>query len=505
MTPSVLHDPNVRRALQAVAAGAIGTPESVDLVIGLAYPPYDGGELPPWYRDAGHPLRDPGAAGLALMQAILGTIEDVQGTWTTAEGGDPNLPFHDYRVAVRCARGVGVLQLVATTPRTAGHLVVRGTKGHRKVELGGTFERIASSILPLFDKRAVDVELDANVIERAEQLSRQADDEHRQQLARFTLAARVPFLVTGASGKLGRATVARLRARGHAVRVLVRRAPGRVEEGLEYAIGNLGDPDAVDRAVQGADVVIHCGAAMKGDWTEHQCTTIRGTQNIVEACRRHGVEQLVHISSMSVIDWAGSADKGPVNEGAPLEPRAEERGYYTRAKLAAEQLVSAAAAEGLPAVILRPGQIFGGGIPLINGAVARSAAGRWLVLGDGKLELPLVYIDDVVDAIEKAVDKQLHGGEVIQIVDPEHITQDEVLALAGASRPVIRVPRGLVFALGKLSELPLAALGRQSPIGSYRLKSALARLAYDSGRAGELLDWRPRVGVREGIRRVAPA
>ena len=39
------------------------------------------------------------------------------------------------------------------------------------------------------------------------------------------------------------------------------------------------------------------------------------------------------------------------------------------------------------------------GIPLINGAVARNAGGRWLVLGDGKLQLPLVYIDDVVDAI----------------------------------------------------------------------------------------------------------
>ena len=57
-------------------------------------------------------------------------------------------------------------------------------------------------------------------------------------------------------------------------------------------------------------------------------------------------------------------------------------------------------------MILRPGQIFGGGIPLINGAVARNAGGRWLVLGDGKLELPLVYIDDVVDAILAAMTRR---------------------------------------------------------------------------------------------------
>ncbi len=155
-------------------------------------------------------------------------------------------------------------------------------------------------------------------------------------------------------------------------------------------------------------------------------------------------------------------------------------------------------------VILRPGQIFGGGIPLITGAVARQAAGRWVVLGDGKLELPLVYIDDVVDAIIAAIDKKLVGGEVFQIIDPEHLTQDDVLQLAGGEKPVIKVPRPIVFALGKLSELPLRVLGKQSPIASYRLKSALARLHYASDYAERGLGWKPRVGVREGIRRVTP-
>jgi nucleoside-diphosphate-sugar epimerase len=249
--------------------------------------------------------------------------------------------------------------------------------------------------------------------------------------------------------------------------------------------------------------VIHVGAAMKGGWPEHLGGTVVGTQNVIDACKKHGVKQLVHISSMSVIDWAGSAGKGKVDEGAALEPRADERGAYTRAKLEAEQKVVAAAAAGLPCVILRPGQIFGGGIPLVNGAVARRAGARWLVLGDGRLELPLVYIDDVVDAITAAMDKKLVGGQIIQIVDSEHLTQEDVLALTGAANGnVIRVPRPVVFALGKLSELPLGALGKPSPIALYRLQSALARLHYDSSRAEELLVWRPRVGVREGIRRV---
>lgn len=303
------------------------------------------------------------------------------------------------------------------------------------------------------------------------------------------------IVVTGAAGHLGSATVKRLVAEGQRVRGFVRRAM--TEPGVEYVTGDLGDRDAVDRAVQGAEVVVHAGAATKGDWAEHERATIHGTEHVIAACRAHGVKQLVHISSLSVIDWAGSTR---VDEHVALEPRAAERGHYTRAKLAAEQLVCAS---GLPSVVLRPGQIFGGGIPLINGAVARAAGGRWLVLGDGTLELPLVYLDDVVDAIAAAIARKLTHGQVIQIVDPERLTQQDVLALAGGNKKIIRVPRGLVFALGKLSELPLRALGRQSPIAAYRLKSALSPLHYASRRAHELLGWTPRVGVREGIKRVS--
>jgi nucleoside-diphosphate-sugar epimerase len=108
----------------------------------------------------------------------------------------------------------------------------------------------------------------------------------------------------------------------------------------------------------------------------------------------------------------------------------------------------------------------------------------------------------VVDAILAAVAKRLTGGEIIHIIDGETLTQTDVLELAGGGARAVRVPRALVFALGKLSELPLAVLGRPSPISLYRLRSALARLTWGTGRAEELLGWRPRVGVREGIRRV---
>ena len=550
---SLLYDPQVKRALDQVRAGALGNIVSVDILRGSEYPPYEGGPLPPWYRDAGYPFRDLGVHCLYLVQELLGAIEDVEASWRSL-GGDPNLAFDEWRAMVRCARGLGQFQLSWNTKPMQSQLIIHGTRGVLRVDLFAMFhgkrsstplpkaaERLvnafADSIQPLVDvpigvwkfvrkevqayqglrdlvgdfyrrlatgqPPPVSVEDAAQVVQWVEKVARSADADHAARVAKFTMGERVPYLVTGASGSLGRAVVKRLRADGHRVRAFVRRVPDHPTDGVEYCFGNLGDPAAVDRAVKGAEIVIHCGAAMKGGWPEHRGGTVVGTENVIAACKKYGVKQLVHISSMSVIDWAGSAGNGPVSESAALEPRPDERGAYTRAKLEAEQLVTEAARQGLRCVILRPGQIFGGGIPLINGAVARNAGGRWLILGDGKLELPLVYIDDVVDAITRAIDKQLVGGEVIQIIDPEHLTQEDVLGLAGGARPIVRVPRPVVFALGKLSEYPLGALGRQSPVAVYRLKSALARLRYESNRANALLGWQPRVGVREGIKRVS--
>jgi 2-alkyl-3-oxoalkanoate reductase len=549
---SLLYDPQVKRALDCVRAGELGDVVSVDILRGSEYPPYEGGPLPPWYRDAGYPFRDIGVHCLYLIQELLGPIEDVDADWRSL-GGDPNLAFDEWRAMVRCKRGLGQFQLTYNTRPMQSQLIIHGTKGVLRVDLFAMFhgkrsstplpkaaERLVNaftdSIQPLIDvpigvfkfvrkevqayqglrdlvadfyKRLasgdappVAVEDAAQVVRWVEKVARAADEDHKARRAKFTLSDRVPFLVTGAAGSLGRATVKRLREQGHRVRVFVRRMPERPQDGVEYCFGNLGDPEAVERAVKGAEIVIHAGAAMKGGWPEHKGGTVVGTQNVIDACTKHRVKQLVHISSMSVVDWAGSSGNGPVTERANLEPRPDERGAYTRAKLEAEKLVCDAAKQGLPCVILRPGQIFGGGIPLINGAIARNAGGRWLVLGDGKLELPLVYIGDVVDAIVHAVDKKLTGGEIIQIIDPEQLTQDDVLGLAGGNKPVMRVPRPVVFALGKLSELPLGAIGKQSPVAVYRLRSALARLHYESDRASELLGWRPRVGVREGIRRV---
>ncbi|MEJ7731663.1 MAG: NAD-dependent epimerase/dehydratase family protein [Polyangiaceae bacterium] len=447
---SLLYDPQVVRALDVVRSGKLGKVVAVDILRGSVYPPYEGGPLPPQYRAQGI-LPRPRRARALPLRGLPRPHRGLSASWRSL-GGDPNLAFDEWRALVRCRAGLGQFQLSWNVKPMQSQIIIQGTKSILRVDLFLMFhalraatalpkpaERIVNaitdSVQPLLDvphsvwkfarkqvrpyqglhdlvgafyaalasgaPMPVTLEEATRVVRWTEHVARAADAEHAATKARFQApGGEVPYLVTGASGTLGGAVLDRLVENGKRVRIFVRRAPAQLPPGVEVVLGDLGDPDAVDRAVHGARTVIHVGAAMKGGWPEHHCGTVIGTGNVVDSCLRHGVHKLVHVSSMSVIDWAGAEEGAAVTEDTPFEPRAEERGHYTRAKLEAERIVRKAVAErGLRAAVLRPGQIFGGKIPLVTGAVARRVAGRWLVLGDGEVRLPLVYLDDVVDGI----------------------------------------------------------------------------------------------------------
>ena len=89
------------------------------------------------------------------------------------------------------------------------------------------------------------------------------------------------------------------------------------------------------------------------------------------------------------------------------------------------------------------------------------------------------------------------AGTIVQLVSPSRFTQNDVLAICKPRGITLRLPRTLVFGLGWLSERMLAWLGRQSPFSVYRLKSALARLNFESDRARLLLGWTVQVDERQ--------
>jgi nucleoside-diphosphate-sugar epimerase len=193
-----------------------------------------------------------------------------------------------------------------------------------------------------------------------------------------------------------------------------------------------------------------------------------------------------------------------VREESPYEPWPDRRGAYTQTKLRAEEMVIEAAAAGLPAVIIRPGQIFGPGAERVTPNGVIGIAGQWLVAGNGERPLPLVYRDDVVDALLRAEGAARATSQVINIVDTAVVRQNEYLQYAAPALSGIRVRRVPVPVLMLLAsgvELLGRILKRSVPLTRYRIRSLKPLWPFDTAKAESLLGWKPAVGVREGMRR----
>jgi predicted dehydrogenase/nucleoside-diphosphate-sugar epimerase len=554
---SMLYDRFVSKALDIVRSGAIGVPLTFDYFRSSEYPPYRGGPLPVHYQDGGYPFLDQGVHALYLAEFFLGPIEDVKPFFGT-HGGDSNLLFDEWRVAAQCQRGTANIQMSWNVRPLQNWFVVQGTKGVLRANAFAMWVTHTSQLpLPKAPARALQAmseglsicaQVPANIARFAlkkivqydglhslvaafyraletgaavpvpagqarstvywtNRVSKQADAAKNKFQLQFQSEKRAKILVTGATGLIGRHLVRRLLQEGNRVRIFVRRPPEAefMDNGnVEIFLGDLGDPIAVDRAVQGAEIVYHVGAAMSGSAHDYERGTVCGTQNIVNSVLRNDVQRLVHISSLSCLHAAISGRGAVIQEDWPVEPSPGKRGAYTQAKTAAEKIVLDAVRERqLQAVLLRPGRVFGPEMTLLTPEVARKMGNLFVILGDGTRELPLVYVEDLVDAIVLAAETGNFDGRVYHIVDRTQITQNEVVRdyifKNSKKAKVFHVPLAIVYSLALGFELLSEVLNRPVPLSIYRLKSALARMQFDCSRAEKEIGWRPRVGVASGL------
>ena len=142
------------------------------------------------------------------------------------------------------------------------------------------------------------------------------------------------ILVTGGTGTLGRLVVPRLRDAGGKVRVLSRRSR-EAAEGVEFVAGDLDTGEGIDAAVAGAEIIVHCAGAQKGDGDK--------ARTLVRAASRGGAPHLVNISVVG-------ADRIPLASGIDRAMF----GYFG-SKLDAERVV---ADSGLPWTTLRATQFY---------------------------------------------------------------------------------------------------------------------------------------------------
>jgi nucleoside-diphosphate-sugar epimerase len=318
-------------------------------------------------------------------------------------------------------------------------------------------------------------------------------------------------LVTGASGFLGRRTVEILVKRGFSVRALVRKT-SRIDHlrlnNVAVVYGDVTDSESLRSAFEGVDYVIHAAADTSGSLEGGRLTTIQGTRNVLDLCDLHQVKKLIYISTCSVYGIAEYADQQLVDEGAALEPFPEQRGAYSWAKLEAEKLVARFMTDGkTPVVCLRPGTIYGPGGENYTPMIGFSLRDKiFTVIGSGEFVMPLVYVDNLVEAILVAMTQEQSAGEVYTVVDPQRIDKkrymESFIRKLHPSALVFYLPYSLLAAAVALQEKVFGILKHKPILTSYRLVSSQKPVFYDASKIMKQLGWRPAVCFEEAVARI---
>jgi len=318
--------------------------------------------------------------------------------------------------------------------------------------------------------------------------------------AAYAVKQKEKVLVTGGTGFLGNWLVRRLITEGYPVRVLARKL-SKIDHlkamGVEIFFGDVADLESLTAAFQGIDLVLHAAADTAGNAKAGELSTIQGTKNIIDLSRRFAVRKLVYVSSCSVYGVADYKEGDIVTEESSLERFPERRGHYSLAKLKAEQIVTEAMADKMPPIVcLRPGTYFGPGGDIFTPMMGLSAGHKmFAIIGRGDFILPLVSIDNLVDAIIAVMRKDESNGRIYNVVDSDLPSKrqyvESLLKKLYPGAKYLYLPYTVFYGIVYLQEIMIGMLKRSPFLTRYRLVSSQKKISYDSSRIRNELKWTP--------------
>jgi nucleoside-diphosphate-sugar epimerase len=304
-------------------------------------------------------------------------------------------------------------------------------------------------------------------------------------------------LVTGGSGFIGSALVKSLLRAGCTVRVLddnSRGSPRRLAEvknDIEFIAGDIRDAAAVEAACRGIDEVHHLAFVNGTEFFYTQPDLVldvgvRGMLNIIDACRKHGIGNLILASSSEVYQ---TPPQIPTDESAPLVvPDVQNPRYsYGAGKLISEVMAVNFGRKYFQRVLIfRPHNVYGPDMGFehvvpqlalrLQAAAKRQSEGllRFDIQGTGEETRSFCFIDDLVEGVMLMRAKGEHLGIY-------HIGTGEEIAIADLARRIA------AHAKREIELIPGAA----QPGGTMRRCPDISKLAR--------LGYRPRVPLGQGL------
>ncbi|MBI4020054.1 MAG: SDR family NAD(P)-dependent oxidoreductase [Candidatus Aenigmarchaeota archaeon] len=295
-------------------------------------------------------------------------------------------------------------------------------------------------------------------------------------------------LVTGGCGFIGLHLVRRLHSEGFQVRVLgTKRDAERVKrlpEGVEFLKGDVRSQNTCRKAVKGCDAVSHLSAMISFDkpYQESQAwgVNVGGTFNMLNAAMEENVSLFHYMGTGLVLGNIDSPHKAS-EEWPPRTPRST----YAASKLVGEIFCRHYhGVYGLPTVITRTFNVYGPGQnPHSRGAMISNFIWRTLrneppiISGDGRQAKDWLYIDDVTEALYRAL-------------------------TAGPAGETIHVCSGIELSVKDIAKKVIEICGKNfEPVFLPQRYADFERSCGDNSKARQLLGWEPKTGLEEGLRK----
>ena len=327
-----------------------------------------------------------------------------------------------------------------------------------------------------------------------------------------TKSIKMKVLVTGGGGFIGLALVNRLLESGYEVSTFSRKIyPELSKPGIKAIQGDLLNSGDIENACKGVEAVFHVAAKVGiwGKYADFYENNVIGTQNVIDACKKHGVSKLIFTSSASVV-FDGSALEG-INETINYPERPVSA--YTATKALAEQLVLEANSDKLKTVSLRPHLVWGpGDTQLIPGILKRAKKGKLRRIGNKNCFVDTTFIDNLIDAqllSISALDENpdcrgkaffITNGEPVELWD----FINSILKTAGIEPVQKSVSKNLALFVAWLPEKihQLFHLKSEPYITRFAINELTTHHWFSILSAKNMLGYSPKISFEEGLKRL---
>ncbi len=302
-------------------------------------------------------------------------------------------------------------------------------------------------------------------------------------------------LITGSDGFIGSHLVERFLKEKCSVRAFVfynsfnswgwlDTLPTEILNQVEIFAGDIRDPFTVRKAVKDVDIICHLAALIGIPYSyiapdSYIDTNVKGTLNVVQAAKSSNLEKVIVTSTSETY---GSAIYVPIDEKHPYQPQSP----YSASKISADHIaMSYYHSFNLPVSIIRPFNTYGprqSTRAIIPTIITQILKGKEVIeLGSLFPTRDLTYVLDLCDAYVKMCKKDNIEGEIINVGSSDEIS---IKDLANLIKELMDADIDII-----------STDNRKRP-----KKSEVSRLFADSSKARELIDWKPKKTLREGLK-----